>query len=454
MKRQRWLSNLFARFSSERPLARTQGSVLIIVLWIALGLVSTALLFANSMVLEYRAAENSVAGLEATQAIEGACRYVGFVLANAEEPGKMPDLQSYETEDVPVGNAAFWLLGRENSATKVSTLKVNTPVFGLMDEASKINLNTATREMLEALPDMTPELAAAIMDWRDTDSNLSPDGAESQNYLLRDPKYNCKNSNFETVEELRLLIGGEPNTLYGEDANFNGVLDPNEDDNRDGRLDPGILEYVTIYSREANKRSDGSKRINITITNTPELNPLLQDQLGQERAGTIVKALGNQAVQSVLEFYILSQMTPDEFSKIADALCASDDAYTTGLVNVNTAPAEVLACLPGIIGTDYANQLVAYRQGKTTELDTVAWVMNVLDEPAARLAGPLLTARTCQYSADVAAVGRAGRGFRRVLFVFDTSGDKPVVVYRRDRTHLGWPLGAEIRTTLAAAAEK
>jgi len=54
--------------------------------------------------------------------------------------------------------------------------------------------------------------------------------------------------------------------LYGEDTNLNGVLDPNENDgdvslptdNRDGRLDAGLLEYVTVYTRQPNTGSDGS----------------------------------------------------------------------------------------------------------------------------------------------------------------------------------------------------
>ena len=452
MKRQRLLSNPYTRFASWRQPAGAQGSVLIIVLWIALGLVTTALLFGNSMVLEYRAAENSVASLEAAQAIEGARQYVGYVLKNAEEPGMMPDPKSYKAEEVPIGDATFWLLGR-GDVSGYST--ANTPVFGLIDEASKLNLNTATQEMLEALPDMTTELAAAIIDWRDTNTDLTQDGAESQNYLLCDPKYNCKDSNFETLEELRLLIGVEPKTMYGEDANLNGVLDPNEDSDRDGRLSPGLLEYLTIYSREPNRRSDGSKRINIKNDQSQQLNQLLQDQLDQTRADEIVKAVGSNLanVTSILQFYILSTMTPDEFAKVADALCVSDDEYTTGLVNVNTACAEVLACLPGI-GATYASQLVAYRQGKTDELNTVAWVTSVLDEQSSIQAGPYLTTRTSQFGADVAAVGRQGRGFRRVYFVIDASGDKPVVVYRRDRTRLGWPLGAEIRAKLATALEK
>src|SRR5437879_413333 len=54
------------------------ASVLIIVLWIALGLVSITLYFANSMSSELRASDNRVSGLVAEQAIEGAARYLTY----------------------------------------------------------------------------------------------------------------------------------------------------------------------------------------------------------------------------------------------------------------------------------------------------------------------------------------------------------------------------------------
>src|SRR5207249_3756045 len=111
------------------------------------------------------------------------------------------------------------------------------------DESSKLNLNTATLEMLETLPRMTPEFAAAIIDWRDTDENVSQGGAESESYLRLTSPYRCKNTNFESVAELRHVMGADLDMIYGEDANLNGVLDINENDgdisspsdNRDGR---------------------------------------------------------------------------------------------------------------------------------------------------------------------------------------------------------------------------
>ena len=71
------------------------GSVLIIVLWVALGLVSIALYFANSMSFEMRASDNAVASIEAQQAIDGAARYINYLLANRGNPGLVPDVQNY-----------------------------------------------------------------------------------------------------------------------------------------------------------------------------------------------------------------------------------------------------------------------------------------------------------------------------------------------------------------------
>src|SRR5262249_33194135 len=83
---------------------QTSGSVLVIVLWIALGLVTIALYFANSMSFELRASDNSIAGLAADQAIEAGARYVLSVLALSSTNGGVPDITSYRSQAVPVGD--------------------------------------------------------------------------------------------------------------------------------------------------------------------------------------------------------------------------------------------------------------------------------------------------------------------------------------------------------------
>ena len=74
---------------------------------------------------------------------------------------------------MPIGEATFWFIGEPGP-----TDPPNTPVFSLVDEASKLNLNTASATMLEGLPGMTQDLAEAIVSWRASGtSTLSSAGA-------------------------------------------------------------------------------------------------------------------------------------------------------------------------------------------------------------------------------------------------------------------------------------
>jgi type II secretory pathway component PulK len=445
------------RCSAFPPRSGQRGSVLIIVLWIAFGLVSITLYFAHSMGFELRASDNRIAGVEAGQALEGMGRYVGYLLANLEEPGRLPDPLTYENEAAPVGTALVWLIGRDDSDGSLST-----PWFGLVDEASKLNLNTATARMLEALPFMTSEFAAAIVDWRDEDSEITSGGAESETYQRLTPSYACKNAPFETVEELRLVQGATMEMLFGEDANLNGILDRNEDDgevtlptdNRNGRLDAGLLEFVTIHTREPNTRSDGSRRINISNLNANIRNSLIElfreRGIDPSRAGQIVPQSGT--FTSVLHFYAAGQMTAEEFALIEGEITVSTEDFLEGLINVNTARAEVLACLPGM-DAERAEALVAYRRSNPNRPRSIAWVKESLEERAIQQAGPFLTGRSYQFAADIAAVGRHGRGYRRARFVYDLSEGTPKIIQRQDLTHLGWALGPQVREDLLAAKD-
>jgi DNA uptake protein ComE-like DNA-binding protein len=345
--------------------------------------------------------------------------------------------------------------------------------FGLVDEASKLNLNTATMDMLQALPNMTAELAANIVAWRQSTNDASVGGAQSETYLRLQPPYLCKNAPFETVDELRLVYGLNLELLYGEDANLNGLLDPNETDgenlppldNRDSRLDPGLLEYATVYSREPTTRTN--------VNNQQQLEALLTSVFDSTRAsqiaGQVRAAQGGGAgtgggpgtggggpgatvtsFTSLLEFYLRSGMTAEEFAQIEASLTVTTNIQS--LVNVNTASEAVLTTIPGI-GTDKASAVVAYRQSNPSQANSIAWVADVLDRDLTRvrLAGLYITAHSYQFTADVAAVGHYGRGYRRVKFVFDTSDGTPRIVYRQDLTHLGWALGKQGRADLLVA---
>ncbi len=429
---------------------QAEGSVLVIVLWISLGLVSLAIYFAQTTSLALKASDQRLAGLEAERVMEGATRYLSYVLANTEQHGVPPLIQNYLRDAVGVGDATFWLVGRDPQQ-----VNPNAPYFGLVDESSKLNLNTATQEMLELLPiPGINEVASAILDWRDADSEVRTGGAEDETYLRLNPPYRCKNGNFETIDELRQVKGVAMEMLYGEDANRNGVLDPNENDgdatppsdNRDGRLDPGLVEYLTAFSRESNLTTNGTQRVNMVGAGAARrAATVLQQKFGAARSNEILARLGNANVQSVLEFFIRSQMTADEFAQIGPELTMSNGSSQAGLVNVNTASEAVLACIPGI-GVNNAPQLVSYRLSNPDKLTSVAWVAEVLDRASAFRAGPYLTGYSYQYTADISATGRLGRGYRRWQVVLDTTETVPRVIYQRDLSYLGWALGQQVRT--------
>lgn len=430
------------------------GSVLIIVLWVAFGLVALTLYFANSMSFELRASDNRAATIEADQAVLGAARYVSNIIATVREPATLPDINNYRSEQVPVGDATFWLIGRNDRQTAVDQV-----YFGLVDESSKLDLNAPwlTVDLMMNLPGMTTELAAAILDWRDTDSDVNASGgAEDETYQRRSPPYRCKNGPFETVEELRLVNGAYLESLYGEDANLNGTLDPNENDadgsvpmdNRDGRLDSGMLDYFTVYSRQPTLDQYGSTRLNVATLNTAAGRNNLVTLLNTVGVGNAQEIAGRVqgGVNSILQFYIASQMTEEDFMKLEPSLTMA----TTGSVNVNTASEAVLSCVPGI-GLDNAPTLVSYRRSNPDRLKSIAWVKDALTQQVAIQAGPYLIGRTFNISADIAAVGHHGRGYRRVKFVFDTTEGPPMIRYRQDLTHLGWALGKYARQQLSLA---
>jgi type II secretory pathway component PulK len=434
------------------------GSVLIIVLWVTFGLVSMALYFANSMTLELRASDNQASGAAADQAIEGAARYMNYVLTTYATNGVVPDRSEFQAEAVPVGDAHFWTIGRDNSITPTHPDRVT---FGLVDEASKLNLNTASTNALAALPRMTADLTSAIMDWRGTNGT----GSSQIYYAMQNPSYQCKNAPFETLDELRLVYGTSMDILAGDDLNRNGILDPNEkSDSGSGQVDPGLFEYITVYSREPNMHSDGSMRN--SVNNQAQLRSLLQSRFGTARAVQILNRLGFRQTagrnspppptfRGLLQFYVRSGMTSAEFSQIYYDITVSSSPYTRGRININTAGATVLACLPGM-DTGTAQQMINYRQINTGNLTSIAWIVDALGANSAAIqalqAGDYITVQSYQFTADIAAVGPYGRGYRRVKFIFDVSDGYPRIVYRQDLSRLGWALGDDVRQTWLAKA--
>jgi DNA uptake protein ComE-like DNA-binding protein len=362
----------------SRSRATERGSVLIIVIWVCLGAVALALYSAQGFTSEFRAADYRVAELQARQAVAAGTRYAAYQLTQYATSGTVPRPESIRAEALPVGDAQFWFIGRNNDQTPTSE-----PYFGLIDEGSKLNLNTATRTMLEGLPGITPDVVDAIIAWR------SRNGGDDGSYGRLEPARTNKAGPFETVDELRLVYGMTMEMLLGEDTNRNGALDLNENDgdgsaprdDQNGILLPGIAEFVTVYSSQPATRASGSgRRINIqNQQGRAQLGNILRQRFTAERATQILRLAGNREFNSVLEFAWDTELTTDELVQIQGDIAHRDGAIA-GLVNVDTASETVLACLPGI-GTEYASALVSYRLAHPDALTSLAWVKEVLPRP-------------------------------------------------------------------------
>lgn len=415
----------------------SRGTVLIITIWVVLVLAGLTIVFARSMRVTTLVTANHLAALQAECLLEGARAYVQVQL---QEPAE-------EEEDIPyealsLGDGHFWSL-RANLADDQSL------DYGLTDEAAKVNLNSASLEMLLKLPGMSAELAASIIDWRDENDELTTGGAESEYYLLLPESYQCKNAPLETVEEILLIKDGSTDLLYGADTNRNGIIDSYEDSV--GSLGRGFYNYVTVYSVEANTDAQGQDRINVNqATGNQDLSNLLQENF-PDKWTFIMDSVRQGNFQNVFHFFQAAAnggMTPEEFRTIVDRLTTTDDEERPGLINVNSAPREVLLCLPELEETDVDALISKRGDGTDEDLQTIAWVLDVLEMDKAVAIGGHITTRSQQYSADLIALSGNGRAFQRAKVVFDVQGESPRLRYYRSLTHMGWPLDETIRETL------
>lgn len=84
----------------------------------------------------------------------------------------------------------------------------------IVDEGGKVDLNSASPALLAGLlrasgveAGAAQRLAAAIIDWRDRDSLLTPGGAEDAEYAAAGLPHGAKDAPFESLGELRLVLG-------------------------------------------------------------------------------------------------------------------------------------------------------------------------------------------------------------------------------------------------------
>lgn len=265
------------------PRAVRWGSVLLVVVVVIALLVLAAYNFAEIMTTELEAATMYTTEVQARATADSGVEFAATILGNrtgaaAENLIHNPQYfmgQMVSAAPHPRGNSRFTIIAPVEHDTRNNAIR-----YGLMDESAKLNINYLPsmglsnddlHTLLLNIPNMTVDIADAMLDWMDTDDTVNPYGAESETYQQMSPPYKAKNGPFETIDELLLVRGITPTLLYGEDSNRNGLLDPNENDgeasppldNADGVLNHGFVAYFSVHGRESNRRAGGKLKINV-----------------------------------------------------------------------------------------------------------------------------------------------------------------------------------------------
>ena len=185
-----------ARVGSGPVRNSQRGVALVLVLWVISLLAVIAGNFAYSMRGEAQIARNLVSSAQARALAEAGVHRAWYELTR------------------PPTDAQRWLpdgAGREMNVPG-ATVKVT-----IQDESGKIDLNTASDDLLKGLfrsvglaEDASVALVDAIVDWRDPDKLRRPHGAEEAEYRAAGKNYVPTNAPFETVDEIQRVLGMTP----------------------------------------------------------------------------------------------------------------------------------------------------------------------------------------------------------------------------------------------------
>ncbi len=289
-----------ARETRRRVRSARKGMVLILVLVVVAALSLGALAFSELMVNRHEAIHVAGRQVQARLLAESGLEAVKLLLA--EQPDVLSSDGSWHQSEswfhgilviddgTPTGRGRFSIVAPADELQ--GDLR-----FGLECESGKLNLNTLldddpgateARKRLMGLPNMTEDLADAILDWIDEDDDARDFGAEAQYYEMLDSPYLPANRPLRRIEELLHVRGVTRELLFGADANQNGRIDMNETGQFIGSDERGWVAYLTLHSRELQLRADGKPKINVNQGDLEALHVQMEEALGSEWATFIV----------------------------------------------------------------------------------------------------------------------------------------------------------------------
>jgi len=350
--------------------------------------------------------------------------------------------------------------------------------FGLTDESAKLSVLHHDASWLARLPSLDETLATALrgsasiarsgartnrVDETPATADLDA-GERNPQPWSAGPVTNASPSAAPAVslDEWFAAAGLGPPLLYGEDANYNLRLDPNEDDgdacqpldDGDGQLDRGLQQYLTAVSYDLNVNHEGRPRVNLNgppddVASCGLPQTALDYLAALRRAGqslahpaALLEAEGEFPDATGRPARLRSGIGREELAHLLDQCTTTDAVRLEGLINLNTAPLAVLTAIP-FIGEALADTIVATRPGLTSdEARTPAWLYRrglVTAEEFKQIV-PHLTARSRQFSFQCLGYALPSGRYRVLSVTVDTATRPARVLALRDLTRFGFPV--------------
>jgi type II secretory pathway component PulK len=347
-----------------RDRRRRPGYVLIAVLLVVVVLSLAAYQFTEAMTSEHRAAVRTTDAAQARACAISGLHYAAGMLSDRDSfanilggnpfdnTDKFTDVVCRPFPDNPRREGRFSLVCVINTGTSGSVSYETR--YAVIDEGGKLNINALiaadpTGQMLHdalmTLPNMTEDIADAIVDWVDADDTPRANGAESSVYLSLPVPYRAKNGPIHTIDELLLVQGVTPQLLYGTDRNRNGQ--PDDDPNGGQQVDNtfrGWAEYLTPYGRELNLDSTGVPRQYLNQQSDSEDLPTLLSRLSG--------ALGPDLANYILAYKLFSGTT---ISTTSTSGTTSGTISATGAASSSTGSMSVTVQVSGTTGSNNSN---------------------------------------------------------------------------------------------------
>ncbi len=287
--------------ASEKPNSLRAGFASLFVLLVIAALSLAVYAFANQTLLEHTATRASTRQTQARSTALSGIEIIRSQLlaANSLQRHRLVNSNTWKEPTLVAPRAS------EYHTALYREISRNGWIPGLQAEAAKLNLNAldlsragelVSRTRLTALPNVTPQMADALLDWMDADDEPRAFGAEATWYEENAAAVRPTNAPLRSLHQLAFVRGFDEQFVFGEDTNNNGWLDWNEDDgnglspvdNSDGKLDRGLAQYVTLNAFESNWSSKDTKKINLNSDDLVELHSQIAIRFGEPAANFVV----------------------------------------------------------------------------------------------------------------------------------------------------------------------